>query len=234
MLDFFIALFGGLYWGTKIHADKRLQKSYDKEHARINAEYEAGRAKWEAQVVDSDLRNELSRRLKEEPGFYEATIQEMKECFGDMFTDRIIKDYDSHYSPTALRYLLAKHGKLESEDAGYGVRICHAQKDSSADMLRWEREIVFMKWVNKELRKNGVKTRFRFDDGSHQEKRISEMQQYEGGRLYWKDADYSAYLPRELTKEEEAELEKSFEGMGYVIAFIDMIVILIIIIMIFT
>ena len=218
MFEFFIALFGGSFWGTKLHSEKKKIRAYDKKYADSMVAYKSGLAKWESQVVDLNLENELSRRLQEEPEFYAATTQEMKECFGDMFIDRIINGYRStDYSTTALRYLLAKRGKLKLCDAdSSGIGILGAQKNNSTvDMRRWEKEVNFIKWIDLELQKNGVATELKFRDGSTVpgvEKDLCKMQQYAGGALYWGNAAYSAYT-QEIQPTAEQEREESLRGI---------------------
>lgn len=197
MLEIFIVFFGCLYFGAKFFLDRRQTKAYDRKYESSRAAYRLGKAKWESQVVDSDLEDELSRKLKEEPLFYLSTIQEMKDYFGDMYIDRIKGYSPGSYSATALRYLLAKQGKLKLCDADdFGIGIVGAQKDSSIDMRRWEKEMNFIKWMDSELKKNGVKTELRFREGGiypTAEKKLSEVKQYEGGDLYWINAAYSTY-----------------------------------------
>jgi hypothetical protein len=237
MFEFFIALFGGSFWGAKLHSEKKQLKAYDKKYADSMAAYKSGLAKWESRVVDLNLENELSRRLQEEPEFYAATIQEMKDCFGDMFIDRIINGYRAtDYSTTALRYLLAKRGKLRLGDAGsYGIGILGAQKDSTIDMRRWEKEVNFIKWIDLELQKNGVGTELKFRDGSTVpgvEKDLCEMQQYAGGALFWGNAAYSTYT-QEIQPTAEEEKEESLRGMVGIFILIVMIIAIVTIVKLF-
>ncbi len=216
MLEFFIALFGGTFWGAKLRAEKKQLRAYDKKYADSKTAYKSGVARWEAQVVDPNLENELSRRLREEPEFYEATTQEMRDYFGDMFIDRIINGFrPTDYSTTALRYLLAKRGKLRLCDAdSYGIGILGAQRDSTADMRRWEKEVNFVKWIDLELHKNGIKTELKFRDGGTApgiEKRLCDMSQYDGGSLYWSNAAYSTYVQEPILAAEQ-EREESLNG----------------------
>ena len=231
MFEFFIALFGGAFWGVKFHAEKKQLKAYDKKYADSITAYKSGVAKWEDQVVDLNLENELSRRLREEPEFYEATIQEMKNYFGDMFIDRIVSGFrPTDYSTTTLRYLLAKRGKLKLCDAdSHGIGILGAQKDSTADMRRWEKEVNFVKWIDSELHKNGIEAELMFRDGGtvpEIEKRLCDMLQYDGGSLYWSNAAYSTYTQEPILTEEQ-EREKSLNdavGCSMLIAVIIAIV----------
>ena len=237
MFEFFTALFGGSFWGAKLHSEKKQLKAYDKKYADSMAAYKSGIAKWESQVVDLNLENELSRKLKEEPEFYAATIQEMKDCFGDMYTDRIINGYRfKDYSTTALRYLLAKQGKLKLCDAGsYGIGILGAQRDSTADMSRWEKEVNFIKWIDLELQKNGVNAELKFRDGSTVpgvEKELCEMQQYAGGALYWSNAAYSTYSQKTKPTEDQ-EKEESLRGVVGIFVLIVLIIAIVTIIKLF-
>ena len=195
---FFFVLFGGIFWVVKICSDISKTKAFDRNIKIVEQAYEAGVAKWESQVVDLNLEHELSRKLKEEPEFYAATIQEMKDCFGDMFTDRIIDGYRAtDYSTTALRYLLAKQGKLRLCDAGsYGIGILGAKKDSTIDMRRWEKEVNFIKWIHAEINKHGKNSILMFRDTRripYMEVREDKMERFSGGQFYWGAAAYSSY-----------------------------------------
>lgn len=192
MFEIFVVLFGVIFWLVKILSDKSKGDAFDRHVKFVNQAYKRGYETWINTVVDNELENKMSMRLKEDHEFYISTTQEMKEYFGDLYTGDISGE------PTILRYVLAKHGKLKLVDAdGFGIRIIGAQKDSSASMQKWEKEVAFVKWLHSEVdERSGTKTKLMFRERAlyhDKEMSISEMEQYSGGHIYWDVAAYSTY-----------------------------------------
>lgn len=46
MFEFFIALFGGIFWGAKLHSEKSQLKEFDKKQAVIKDAYDSGVQAW--------------------------------------------------------------------------------------------------------------------------------------------------------------------------------------------
>ena len=42
MFDFFIALFGGAFWGARLHSEKKQLREFDKKQAAIKDAYDSG------------------------------------------------------------------------------------------------------------------------------------------------------------------------------------------------
>ena len=76
MFEFFIALFGGIFWGVKICSDISKTKAYDRNVKIVKQAYENGVAKWEAAVVDSYLTS-FKMRL-----FCMPQSKRWKKCWG--------------------------------------------------------------------------------------------------------------------------------------------------------
>lgn len=59
MFEFFLALFGGAYYGTKMKSDKASAKAYDKASKERSDGHEARLCDWESKVVDRSLEDAL-------------------------------------------------------------------------------------------------------------------------------------------------------------------------------
>lgn len=212
MFEFFIALFGGTSWGAKILSDKNAVKSADKRIAKTEAAYSAGSDTWKHHVVDLELENQITRRLSDDTGYLNRCKRKMQEELGEMYLPMI--GYPS-YSSTTVRYLLAKQGKLKSDDASsYGLTVVGANQGSSFETQRWEKEVYFIKWMHNELVKHHgdnaseLMFRSRHLDGVH-EVPLNNMPKYGGGEIYWAASSYSTYRDRisAETRENDAKIE---------------------------
>lgn len=191
MFEFFIALFGGIFWGVKICSDISKTKAYDRNVKIVKQAYENGVAKWEAAVVDSYLENNISYKLQDASFLY-ATIKEMEEVLGCNYITLFPKS-----KKNAERYLLAKQGKLKSSDASsYGIDIIGALQGNPNDMERWDEERAFVRWIHAEIKKHGENSKLMFRDAGrypHKEVGENEMERFSGGQFYWDAAAYSSY-----------------------------------------
>ena len=192
MFEFFIALFGAIFWGAKIGSDVSKLKAFERNTKIVQQAYEAGSAHWEAKVVDLQLENSISCRLKTDIFYLHATLKEMENELKCKYITLYPKSKEN-----AERYLLAKQGKLKSFDASsFGIKIIGASQDNPNDMERWDEERAFVEWIHEEIKKHGANSVLMFRDVGripYEEVVENEMERFSGGQFYWDAAAYSSY-----------------------------------------
>lgn len=230
MFEFFIALFGGSFWGAKLHSEKKQLKEFDKKQAAIKDAYDSGVQAWEASVIDRNLEDELTERLNSDREFKQAAIQKMREELGDDIPETL--GYPTPRS-AVLRYLLAKKGKLLSADASqFGIRVVAPQPHDSKDKARWKQEVKFVRWMGSKI-KDFVpdatlmfKSAGVFDGKSLPANAISD---YDGGDFFWDVSSYATYSskfePTQEQKEKEASLSNACGVFAGILILIFVIVI---------
>lgn len=214
MFEFFIALFGGSFFGAKLHSEKKQLKEFDKKQAVIKDAYDSGVQAWEASVVDRNLEDELTERLNSDIEFKQAAIQEMQEELGDDIPETL--GYPTPRS-AVLRYLLAKKGKLLSADASqFGIRVVAPQPHDSKDKARWKQEVKFVRWMGSKIKDFVPDATLMFKSaGDFDSKPLSAnaISDYDGGDFFWDVSSYvtygSKFEPTQEQKEKEASLSNA-------------------------
>lgn len=230
MFEFFIALFGGSFWGAKLHSEKKQLKEFDKKQAAIKDAYDSGVQAWEASVVDRNLEDELTERLNSDREFKQAAIQTMREELGDDIPETL--GYPTPRS-AVLRYLLAKKGKLLSTDASqFGIRVVAPQPHDSKDKARWKQEVKFVRWMGSKIKDFVPDATLMFKSaGVFDSKPLpaNAISDYDGGDFFWDVSSYATYSskfePTQEQKEKEASLSNACGVFAGILILIFVIVI---------
>lgn len=230
MFEFFIALFGGSFWGAKLHSEKKQLKEFDKKQAAIKDAYDSGVQAWEASVVDRNLEDELTERLNSDREFKQAAIQTMREELGDDIPETF--GYPTPRS-AVLRYLLAKKGKLLSADASqFGIRVVAPQQHDSKDKARWKQEVKFVRWMGSKIKDFVPDATLMFKSaGVFDSKPLpaNAISDYDGGDFFWDVSSYATYSgkfdPTQEQKEKEASLSNACGVFAGILILIFVIVI---------
>lgn len=230
MFEFFIALFGGSFWGAKLHSEKKQLKEFDKKQAAIKDAYDSGVQAWETSVVDRNLEDELTERLNSDREFKQAAIQKMREELGDDIPETL--GYPTPRS-AVLRYLLAKKGKLLSADASqFGVRVVAPQPHDSKDKARWKQEVKFVRWMGSKIKDFVPDATLMFKSaGVFDSKPLpaNAISDYDGGDFFWDVSSYATYSskfePTQEQKEKEASLSNACGVFAGILILIFVIVI---------
>ena len=187
MIDLFVALFGGLFWGDKYIKEKSEIKEVrqsNEANQEIDNQYEK---EWLEKVTDKELEMKLEAFIFDVSN-YDAVWKEISEAYREMpwetrdciclttdavknrykgrFTLKQCDNIAAHNRVEALRIMLAKRGKLPRLDAQLGIQ---ASTWSSLPELTErqysEEETKFMLWITEQLAKHGVEERlfFKFD-----------------------------------------------------------------------
>ena len=179
MFEFFLALFGGLYYGTKLCNEKhQLKKADERNKETINS-----------------LNNDFDcwiRRVTNEKLEYE--IQFTSDSAVNAIHNRIVNEAKiTTVTPDMIIMgLLAQHGKIPKTIAERGI---HSRGVwDYAEKLRWQEQRKFMLWYDQELGKHGVKEPLLFVDGINEHSArfnisvatpITEGTKMIGGRYFW-------------------------------------------------
>lgn len=230
MFEFFIALFGGSFFGAKLHSEKKQLKEFDKKQAAIKDAYDSGVQAWEASVVDRNLEDELTERLNSDREFKQAAIQKMREELGDDIP--VTFGYPTPRS-AVLRYLLAKRGKLLSSDASqFGIRVVAPQPHDSKDKARWKQEVKFVRWMGSKIKDFVPDATLMFKSaGAFDGKPLpaNAISDYDGGDFFWDVSSYATYSskfePTQEQKKKEASLSNACGAFVGILILIFVIVI---------
>lgn len=230
MFEFFIALFGGSFWGAKLHSEKKQLKEVDKKQAAIKDAYDSGVQAWEASVVDRNLEDELTERLNSDREFKQAAIQKMREELGDDIPETL--GYPTPRS-AVLRYLLAKKGKLLSVDASqFGIRVVAPQPHDGKDKARWKQEVKFIYWMGSKIKDFVPDATLMFKSaGAFDSKPLpaNAISDYDGGDFFWDVSSYASYSskfePTQEQKEKDASLSNACGVFAGILILIFVIVI---------
>lgn len=179
MFEFFLALFGGLYYGTKLCNEKhQLEKADERNKETINS-------------LNNDFDGWI-RRVTNEKLEYE--IQFTSDSAVNAIHNRIVNEAKiTTVTPDMIIMgLLAQHGKIPKTIAERGI---HSRGIwDYAEKLRWQEQRKFMLWYDQELGKHGVKEPLLFVDGINEHSArfnlsvatpITESTKMIGGRYFW-------------------------------------------------
>ena len=157
MLDFFIALFGGLYYAGKYINDKAAGEAADR---RNNARCESIKSDYDkflAKVTD----RELERRAKRE-AYSDKNKELVEKVVSDLYAKakylKINTENDHGYQykmvdvypDHRVLIIMASMGKLPYSVASFGINRPAFKRDV------WDLHALFMDWVDKELQSHGV------------------------------------------------------------------------------
>lgn len=164
MFELFIALFGGLYYGTKILGEKSAHNRIEAERNKRFSDMEADYKRWRAEMTDEDLHVDLHDGLQKNP---EALFSEIVDDVNSLglyphistYTDFFAAIYKSEFTSDweykiPIDMLMAKHGKIQSIHAISAIWSPGTLGQSGKE--KWKRHHKFMLWLDKELQKHGA------------------------------------------------------------------------------
>lgn len=183
MFEFFIALFGSLFYGGKYIKEKNELKQIDTRHKCNQADDECRKIRWLSRVTDRKLEMELEALIYDISN-YETVWQEVSEAYRDMpwetedficLTPEIVDIAygKGTYTKTqkeniarnnrlkALRIMLARRGKLRAQDAdAFGaIKSSWTGVPVSTEQEWSKQETEFMLWITSQLAKHGINER---------------------------------------------------------------------------
>ena len=179
MFEFFLALFGGLYYGTKMVNEKSQTRKADARTKELIDTLNSDFNSWIHRVTNEKLEYEI-QFFKDSTfaAIYNRIINEAK--VSDVTTDMLIMG------------LLAQHGKIPKTIAERGI---HSRGVwDYAEKLRWQEQRNFMLWYDKELKSHGINEPILFVNGMNEHSvrhnisvatPISEGTEMIGGRYFW-------------------------------------------------
>lgn len=202
MLELFIALFGGAYYGFKLHNEKQKSKAADEANEQRIAAMRTDLSVWLAKVTDADLEYEVDKLIGG---------SSINEIYGEMapvlsqIMPEIKNVYDfrgsifyKHLSLIKL-VLMAQHGKIPRSAALCGIR-SPAVYDK-IEIRKWKQVYSIMSWVDRELEKHGIEAMI-FSDGCEARlarypghaRPIGDVSTPIGGIYYWWSCRYSIII----------------------------------------
>lgn len=179
MFEFFLALFGGLHYGSKYANEKQQMKKADERNRQLIDNLHTDYDNWMRKVVDDKLEYELSNSADEEICNMQNRI--LNEARVSEVTSEMI-----------LMGLLAQKGKIPKNIADKGIRSRGIW--DYPEQQKWQEQRKFMLWYDRELGKNGIKEPLLFVDGTNEHMvfqnirlacPVTETTKMIGGRYFW-------------------------------------------------
>ena len=179
MFEFFLALFGGLYYTGKYCNEKSTLKKFDTRNKKLFDELDAENESWLKKVVDEKLEFEIKFCA-------DNTIN-------DMYARIITEAKVTSVSPDMIVMgLLAQKGKIPKRIAEKGI---HSRGVwDYEEKLQWKEQRKFLLWYDRELGKNGIKEPLLFVNGVNEHNvrfnmssvhPIANCTEMIGGRYFW-------------------------------------------------
>lgn len=179
MFEFFLALFGGAYYGGKLANEKHKLKEADKQTQSFINELQSDNERWIRNVVDSKLEYDISKLSDDE--IERMKLRILNEAQLDSITPEMI-----------VMGLLAQKAKIPKKIAEQGI---HSRGVwDYAEQQRWAEQRRFMIWYDRELRRNGLQEPLLFVDGVNENKvrhninlanPVTATSRVIGGRYFW-------------------------------------------------
>ena len=187
MFEFFLALFGGLYYGTKMVNEKSQTRKADAQNQEVINALNRDFDTWIRRVTNEKL---------------EYEIQFTSNSTINAIHDRIVTEakIEAVTPDMIIMGLLAQHGKIPKRIAERGIH-SHGIWDY-AEKLRWQEQRKFMLWYDKELGAHGIEEPLLFVDGVNEHSArfntslatpISEGTKMIGGRYFWEPMRKNLY-----------------------------------------
>jgi len=153
MLEFFIALFGSLYYGGRYVGEKASSKPISHSTDLLIMEMRSDEMKWESEVIDNEFEyNVRSKVTNWDEDADEMYLKIEAECPGvPVSTDMVIMG------------LMAQRGKIPREIARRGIKARGLWNHE--ETLAWHTQRKFLQWYDNELRKNGLQEKMLFVKG---------------------------------------------------------------------
>lgn len=160
MLDFFIALFGGIFYGAKYLSDKSAGEAADKQIKNWVDTMKSDHDKWLNQVTDSEMEKKIKQRFSEGVRFPEASevateivtkAREFDYWLPNKNSSDLINMIQIEPHNFELIVIMAKRGKLPFDIAFSGLsRPCGKASNY------WDAYNLWIEWLDKELQSHGI------------------------------------------------------------------------------
>lgn len=179
MFEFFLALFGGTYYGSKLANEKHKSKKADERTQELISNLHRDNEQWLRQVVDVKLEYDIGNLSNEQ--FEKMRTRILNEAKVETVTDNMV-----------FMGLLAQKAKIPKSVAEEGIRSRGVW--DYAEQQKWAEQRRFILWYDKELRRNGLKEPMLFVDGVNSNKvfnninvasPVTSTSKMIGGRYFW-------------------------------------------------
>lgn len=212
MFEFFIALFGGLFWGGKIHKEKSETKRAQSDFETTMAIRNARRSEFERKVIDRELEADLEDFVYNTSN-YDKVWSEVSKAFDEMpwkpddekficicpeavdavfgkgtYTKKQKEQIAANYRKEALRIMMANRGKLMWNDARFGIHTIGDGAPTTRIAEQWNKETAnFILWINQKLKDHGVNEMvlLEFGCGYNNWYQITEENKIKCGTYHW-------------------------------------------------
>jgi len=146
MFEFFVALFGGTYYGAKIAGEKGANKNYTAKVNKWTSELQS----WRSRVTDIDLEEKIEAYVKAPENIFEVE-KVMDEIYPEL--PNSCQTY-THW----VRVFMACKGKIQISDATCGIVAPMYDASQSRLEARVKRLAFndYMRWLEGTLFKNGA------------------------------------------------------------------------------
>ena len=187
MFEFFLALFGGAYYGGRLANEKHKLKEVDNQTQKWISTMQQDNEKWLRRVVDIKLE-------------YEANKLDSDDA--NKMRERILNEASliSVSDDMVVMGLLAQKAKIPRRIAERGIPSYGIW--DYAEQQRWNEQRRFMLWYDKELRRNGLEEPLLFVDGINENKvrhninvasPVTSTSRMIGGRYFWASMRFHIY-----------------------------------------
>lgn len=207
MFEFFIALFGGLFYGGKFLNEKSKDKAYELSYKTQTINDNCKKSEWKSKVTDRNLEMELEAFIFDLSN-YDEVWKEVSEAYNEMpwETENFIclspsmvetlygKGYSKKQKENiaknnrdkALRIMLARQGKLRCYDADYGVTTGYWENIPLLTQQKWAKEKTeFMLWITEQLRQHGIDEKLYIQDDFGKDAFLASSNPIRNGRYVW-------------------------------------------------
>ena len=193
MLEFFLGLFGGLFYGTKLYKDKKRSKKVDADNQQTIIKMKADLDVWLKKVVDVKYEDKLDAMIDDKSKHQEVfdlishsicrIMPEVKTA--DDFRGCVLDN------PEIIKLILmSQRGKVPKQIAQYGFRSPSVFNDN--EIKKWRQIYSVMSLVDRELSKYNIEAMI-FSDGSEvglarftgNARAIGDVRTPVGGVYYW-------------------------------------------------
>ena len=178
-----------IIWKLFQYAENWIRENEGRPSADQVVEHNLEKSKWLEQVLDERLEMELEQRIWENDA-------ELRKELGDAYRDMGFENMadgpdrmpvDNVLRDRALQILMAWHGKLRRVDAYSGIEnyVDPNVPTRIEGRKRYESRMRYALWIDRQLRKHGIRQEFLFVDESNNVLKISESR-YRRGCYRWK------------------------------------------------
>lgn len=178
-----------IIWKLFQRAENWIRENEGRPSADQVVEHNLEKSKWLQQVLDERLEMELEQRIWENDA---ELRKELGAAYCDMgyatMADGPLKMPASQAGrDDALRTLMAWHGKLRRVDAYSGIEnyVDPNVPTRIEGRKNYESQLQYALWIDRQLRKHGIRQEFLFVDESNNVLKISESR-YRRGCYRWK------------------------------------------------